>query len=287
MGADVVLHNSVMRSRPVRAALVGVIAVVAIIGCSAGASVSMAARPLAAAASETLHASPEPEITVAPATTSSPVAPATTAPATTAVPDTTEGAQSTTRSIRVAVVGDSLSAGDTGHLSDGLNGNSWMTYAQGDGIVFAGGWAVAGTTVQEQAAAVTPISDVDVLVLMSGTNDVRLGLSFASSAASYDSIVATIHPKHVIIGALPPHDSNPTGATAYERQLAVYAKSKGWTVFDPWAFARDGDRWNSIYSADGTHPVTYGYMRAGDDFHNAILAVEGERKTAASGRLAG
>lgn len=183
--------------------------------------------------------------------------------------------------VRVAVVGDSLTAGGGRLLSDGLTDDTWMTYAQGDGVVYAGGWAKGGSTVQEQAAAVTPVADVDVLVLMSGTNDVRLGLDFAASAASYDAIVDTIRAEHVVVAAIPPFDRAPEAAARYESQLESYVVEKGWTFTDPWGFARAGDVFSPGTSRDGIHPTTAGYERLGHELRRTILEVSGTTVSAA------
>ncbi|WP_344796578.1 SGNH/GDSL hydrolase family protein [Frondihabitans peucedani] len=175
--------------------------------------------------------------------------------------------------VRVAVVGDSLTAGGGRMLSWGLTPDTWISYAKGDGVDYVGGWAKGGTTVQEQAAHVRPISDVDVLVLMAGTNDVRLHIGFAEAAASYDSIVSTIHAKHVIVGAIPPYDRDPRAAAVYEQQLRRYVATKGWDFVDPWGFARDGLRYRAGISVDGIHPVTAGYQRLGENYRAAILRV--------------
>ena len=175
--------------------------------------------------------------------------------------------------VRVAVVGDSLTAGGGRELSWGLTPDTWIGYAQGNGIDYVGGWAKGGTTVQVQAENVTPVSDVDVLVLMAGTNDVRLHLSFRSAAASYDSIVRTIHPRHVIIGAIPPYDRNPKAAALYERQLRAYVRTRDWDFVDPWSFARDGLVYRAGTSKDGVHPTTAGYRRLGENYRAAILRV--------------
>lgn len=175
--------------------------------------------------------------------------------------------------VRVAVVGDSLTAGGGRSLADGLTQNTWISYAQGDGIAYAGGWAVGGRTVEQMAAGVKPIADVDVLVLMGGTNDVRLHRTFRQARASYDRIVATVHPEHVIIGAIPPYDRQPKAAAAYERQLSAYAIAKGWDFVDPWGFARDGLVYRSGTSRDGIHPTTAGYRTIGLAYRAAILRV--------------
>lgn len=175
--------------------------------------------------------------------------------------------------VRVAIVGDSLTAGGGRMLSWGLTPDTWITYAEGDGVDYVGGWAKGGTTVEQQAANVTAIPRVDVLVLMAGTNDVRHGISFAEAEASYDSIVKTLHPKHVIIGAIPPNDRHPQQAAVYERQLKAYVATTKWDFVDPWSFARDGLVYRSGTSIDGIHPTTSGYRKIGETFRSAILRV--------------
>ncbi|MET4051323.1 lysophospholipase L1-like esterase [Frigoribacterium sp. PvP054] len=179
--------------------------------------------------------------------------------------------------VRVAVVGDSLTAGGGRLLSDGLTADTWMTYAQGDGVDYVGGYAKGGSTVQEQAAAVRPVADVDVLVLMSGTNDVRLGLGFAESAASYDAIVDTIRPKHVVVAAIPPYDRDPAAAARYEAELERYVVDEGWTFTDPWGFARAGEVYAPGTSLDGIHPTTAGYETIGHELRDVVLDVAGAR----------
>jgi len=176
--------------------------------------------------------------------------------------------------VRVAIVGDSLTAGGARLLSAGLDKNTWMAYAQGRGIAFVGGFAEGGTTVQYQASQVRPVSDVDVLVLMSGTNDVRLGYRFDRVEKYYRQIVDTIKPKHVIIGAIPPYDRNPDGAATYERALKAYVQhDTDWTFVDPWGFARDGRVYLGGVSNDGIHPTTSGYRLLGANYRAAILKV--------------
>lgn len=178
--------------------------------------------------------------------------------------------------VRVAIVGDSLTAGGGARLlSEGLDSRTWMTYAEGGGIVYAGGWAMGGSTVQTMAENVRPIADVDVLVLMGGTNDVRLHNDFPSIASNYDAIVDIIRPRRVIIGAIPPLDSNPDDAARFDWRLKQYAATKGWHYVDPWAFARDGRLYAPGTSYDGIHPTTHGYALVGRAFRAEILDLVG------------
>lgn len=114
---------------------------------------------------------------------------------------TTLASESTTatrsgRAVRVAVVGDSLSAGRSRSLGNGLDDETWMTYADGDGIEFAGGRARAGARPEQMAAAVRPVGSTDVLVVLAGTNAVLHEETVADVSASHEQIVATIgvHP---------------------------------------------------------------------------------------------
>lgn len=174
--------------------------------------------------------------------------------------------------VRVAIVGDSLTAGGGRTIPEmGLDQNTWMTYAEGDGVNWVGGWAKGGTTVQIMADNVTPVRDVDTLVLMAGTNDVRLGFTFDQARSSYERIVAILKPEHVIIGAIPPYNRAPDRAADYERQLKGFALAEGWTFFDPWRFARDGKVYQAGISNDGIHPTTAGYRIVGREYRDAIL----------------
>jgi lysophospholipase L1-like esterase len=185
--------------------------------------------------------------------------------------------------LRVAVVGDSLSAGRSRFLGNGLDDKSWMTYAQGDGIEFAGGWAKAGATVEEMAAAVSSV-DADLLVLMGGTNDVRFGTPFAEAQASYESIIETVGADRVLIAAIPPYERAPEAAADYDADLATWAYGEGYPVIDPWVFARGDDGlFAPGTSADGIHPTYSGYVRLGRAFHDLILETTAPTDVVTSG----
>jgi lysophospholipase L1-like esterase len=173
--------------------------------------------------------------------------------------------------VRVAVVGDSLTAGGGRLLSDGLDADTWMTYAQGDGVEYVGGWARGGSTVEQQAAAVRPIHDVDVLVLMSGTNDVRTGVGFAAARASYESIIDTVDAREVVVAAIPPYDRDPSSAARYERDLERWVATTDHVFVDPWLPVRAGEAWAPGASTDGIHPTRAGYERLGRSLREAIL----------------
>lgn len=174
--------------------------------------------------------------------------------------------------LRVAVVGDSLSAGRSMFLGNGLDDESWMTYAQGDGITFAGGWARAGATPADMAAAVQPIPDVDVVVVLAGTNAVRRGLTVAEQTAAYDHIVATVDADRVIVAAIPPYPRDGVAQRAYNRDLRVLVQDRGWSWADPWTSARSGQDWAQGFSVDGVHPAGPAqYAVLGEALREAVL----------------
>lgn len=184
--------------------------------------------------------------------------------------------------LRVAVVGDSLSAGHSRFLGNGLDEDSWMTYAEGDGIEFAGGWARAGATPKQMADAVRPVERVDVLVVLAGTNAVLHGERVSDTADSYDRIVDVIRPERVVVAAIPPYRAHAAEALAYNRDLRVLTRERGWTWVDPWRAARDGDDWAPGFSADGVHPAgPRQYAVLGRAFRQLIL--ESRSSTALAG----
>lgn len=174
--------------------------------------------------------------------------------------------------LRVAVVGDSLSAGRSLFLGNGLDDESWMTYAEGDGIEFVGGWARSGALPDQMASAVQPIAGVDVLVILAGTNAVRTGKTMAEEASYYDQIASTIRPEAVLVSAIPPYRTHEPAALAYNASLRAFTEDHGWMWADPWRAARDGHDWVEGFSVDGMHPAgPEQYAVLGESFRRIIL----------------
>jgi hypothetical protein len=174
--------------------------------------------------------------------------------------------------LHVAIVGDSLSAGRSRLLANGLDDESWMTYAEGNGIEFVGGWAKSGSTPSEMADAVRPIEAVDVLVILAGTNAVRKGLSLEEEGSAYERIVSVVKPRRVIISSIPPYRWHAAAALQYNQDLRRFTEAQGWSWADPWAIARNGDDWAEGFSTDGTHPAGPAqYEVLGESFRRIIL----------------
>jgi hypothetical protein len=185
--------------------------------------------------------------------------------------------------IRVAVVGDSLSAGRSRFLGNGLDDESWMTYANGDGIEFVGGWARAGARPDQMADAVRPIAHVDVLVVLAGTNAVLHGERVSDVAHSYERIADTVGADRVLVSAIPPYTAHAEAALTYNRDLRSLTQREGWTWVDPWTDARHGDAWAAGFSVDGVHPAgPEQYAVLGRAFRALILADVPARSSARS-----
>jgi lysophospholipase L1-like esterase len=158
--------------------------------------------------------------------------------------------------LRVAVVGDSNTVVLSPDFSGGdIDPGSWAAQLfTGDDLVFAGGWAVSGSTTVDQAAAFAPVES-DVLVILSGTNDLAFGVPFAETAASLQRIADTSGAPRVVVLAIPPiaFSTNPTPRVFNER-LAALANENGWEYVDALAFLRDADGgWIDGTTTDGVH----------------------------------
>lgn len=178
--------------------------------------------------------------------------------------------------LRVAIVGDSLSAGRSRFLGNGLDDESWMRYADGDGIEFVGGWAKSGATPTQMADAVRPVGHVDVLVVLAGTNAVRAGRTLAQEASAYERIVSVVKPRQVVVSSIPPYRLHAAAALRYNADLQHFTLAHTWSWADPWSVARVGDDWAPGFSADGTHPAgPEQYAALGDSFRRIILETRG------------
>jgi lysophospholipase L1-like esterase len=170
--------------------------------------------------------------------------------------------------LTLAVVGDSISEADSRDFSAGLLGRaSWVSHAVGDGVRFAGGWAVSGALTSQMARGAQAL-DADVLVILAGTNDVYRGLPFGSCAANLRSIADTVGARRVVVSSIPPIDFEPTLVTTYNEQLQELAAASGWEFVDAMAGIRRGDRFADGMSVDGVHPT----VLAAEEIGTAVRA---------------
>ena len=170
--------------------------------------------------------------------------------------------------LTLAVVGDSISEADSRDFSAGLLGRaSWVSHAVGEGIRFAGGWAVSGALTSQMARGARPV-EADVLVMLAGTNDVYRGLPFDTCAANLRSIAETVGAGRVVVSTIPPIDFEPMLVTTYNRQLQDFAAASGWEFVDGMTGIRQGDRFAEGMSLDGVHPT----VRAAEAIGAAVRA---------------
>lgn len=157
--------------------------------------------------------------------------------------------------VRFAAVGDAITLADSTDFAAGQSGAlSWVTYAAGPNLLFAGGWAAAGATTAKIAANVKPL-DVDVLAIVAGTNDITQGVPFAQTAANLDKIVGMVGARRVVLSAIPPRDTDPRSATEFNASLRTLAAQRQWTFVDAPAGVRGGEVYAAGMTLDGVRPT--------------------------------
>jgi len=174
---------------------------------------------------------------------------------------------STADPLRIAVVGDSNTTGLGGTLDRGVEtGSSYAAQLGHDDLEVVGGWAHDGASSELMAAQVTPVADVDVLVVMAGTNDPAQGVDAARREAALTTIDGVVSPTHTVLLAVPPIDVRPRQAADMNAELAAFAESRQWNFHDPWQALRSSDdTWLSDYRLDGIHTNAQGYAALGTD----------------------
>lgn len=174
--------------------------------------------------------------------------------------------------IRVAVVGDSNTTGLSGTLENGITaGQSWVAQLHEPQFVVVGGWARDGASTALMAEQLDQLGDVDVLVLMGGTNDPPLGIDRASTISNLHKMVQIVQPGSVVLSSVPPVQAVPERATRLNDELREAARVSHWRFADPWAPLRaSGGTWKSPYLRDGIHTTTAGYALVGQELEDVI-----------------
>ncbi|MEA5456981.1 GDSL-type esterase/lipase family protein [Sinomonas sp. JGH33] len=186
----------------------------------------------------------------------SPSTPAATPSPTAAPPSpSASAAPSLPAPLRFAAVGDAITLGDSPDFAASRAGSlSWVAYAAGPQLAFAGGWAAAGATTAKIAAGVKSF-DVDVLVIMAGTNDVNQGVPFAQTESNLDRIVAKAGVRRVLVSAIPPRNAQAQATADFNAALGKFAQQRGWTFVDAPAGVRDSDVYAAGMTLDGVRPT--------------------------------
>lgn len=143
-------------------------------------------------------------------------------------------------------------------------GSSWLGNVTASDLTNVGGVAVSGATSGAIAAQVAPV-DADVLVVMLGINDLRLGKTRAEVKANIASIVKTVGARRVLLCAIAPCDETDYGSDhldrrtlgyALNRDLSQMAADNGWLFAEPWSSVRLlSNGYANGTTADGVHPT--------------------------------
>lgn len=188
-----------------------------------------------------------------------------------------------TSAIRLAAIGDSVTQGDSPDFSKGRVGSlSWVKYATaGNGVRFAGGWAVHGATSGMMLQQATPLAS-DVLVVLLGTNDTGQDVPFSESASNIEAIAAKVGAPRVIISTIPPRNADPGIVPTYNQQLQQLAAAQHWEFVDAMAGVRSGDQYAAGMTVDGIHPTRQAAQIIGAALRKQILAVPAASSAGAS-----
>ena|GEM_PF-7000707 len=177
--------------------------------------------------------------------------------------------------VTFAVVGDSLSLGDSWDFENGVAGElSWVSHAEDEAADFVGGTAVVGAPSWVQAQRALPV-EADALVLALGTNDMSADLGFTATAEALVSIVETVGAPRVLLLAVPPRTyERAVTTTQFNGWLQGLAAEHDWEFVDAPAPVRDGEAWAPGMTTDGIH-----YTRAAVALVGAYVgeALRGER----------
>jgi lysophospholipase L1-like esterase len=132
---------------------------------------------------------------------------------------------------------------------------SWVPSASNSQVSYVkGGYAVGGTTTADQLARVVHVR-ANVLVILTGTNDINRDLSPDDAIANIVAIAAIAGAPHVLLVALAPTNNRPAEAMAYNSQLVDLAIKRGWSFIDPWTpYRTPSGTWRTGANWDAFHP---------------------------------
>ncbi|MCI2265185.1 SGNH/GDSL hydrolase family protein [Sediminivirga luteola] len=171
--------------------------------------------------------------------------------------------------VRMAAVGDSITEADSPDFTAGeLGPESWVSYAVGEEIEFAGGWAQWGATTAQMAEGAGPV-DADVLVILAGTNDSGWN-AHDEVGRNLVRIAEAVGAPRVVLSSIPPLDDAPELATELNSYLEDLAGEQGWEWVDAAAGLRDGERFAPGMASDGVHPTQEGARVIGEAVREAV-----------------
>jgi lysophospholipase L1-like esterase len=169
------------------------------------------------------------------------------------------------RPVTIAVLGDSNTTGFSGTLEAGVAaGTAWVTRLPAEFTV-VGGWAVDGSTASAIADAAVEMPDVELVIVMAGTNDIATGVPTEITLNEIARIADAVGAQAMAVCAIPPLGWSPRAAQELNSALEAHAEAHGWLFIDPWVEMRNPDgTWVAAYETDGVHTSAEGYAAAGD-----------------------
>lgn len=176
--------------------------------------------------------------------------------------------------IRVTFVGDSTSCA-----------GSWVDHVDAANVELVGGCATAGFTSAQLLPTAAAVS-ADVLVVMVGVNDIRLGVSSVTTLANIEAIVTAVGADRVVLSAIVPNNVTDYGSAhinrkekgeIFNRTLLDLAAAHGWLFVDPCnEFRKLDNGFKAGTTTDNVHPVESAYALMANRLEGAVrLAVNG------------
>ena len=147
---------------------------------------------------------------------------------------------------------------------------SWVTYTGTAPVHFAGGYAQAGARTDILAAHTRPV-DADVLVIMAGTTDVRLGSANDDTELALQHIADRAGAPPVLISSIPPVRGQIEATAQFNEWLARVAYRHAWSFVDAGGAVRTPNcRFRPGLSVNGIRPNAEGARLIGDAVRSAL-----------------
>jgi hypothetical protein len=169
--------------------------------------------------------------------------------------------------ISFAAVGDTVT---DWRAPTGTSPTSWVTYAGTTPVQFEGGYAQVGARAEILAAHTRPV-DAEVLVMMVGTTDVRLGSANDDTELALQRIANRAGASHVLISSIPPVRGQIEATAQFNEWLARVAYRHGWSFVDAGGAVRTANcRFRPGLSINGVRPNAEGARLIGEAVRSAL-----------------
>jgi lysophospholipase L1-like esterase len=179
--------------------------------------------------------------------------------------DRYEPGPSRDREMTFAAVGDTVTA-----WRGPDRATSWVTYADRGSVTLRGGIARAGATTGELAAAVRPV-EADVLVILTGTTDLRFSQPADQIELNLQRVVDRAGADQVLLSSIPPAPGLAERTAEFNDFLARVAYRHEWSFVDAGSAVRAKNcRYVKDLASDGVRPDEEGARLIGDAVRAAL-----------------